>query len=145
MKKYFRTFSTAFISIMLAGGATGWSATPAKNTEKQAAQQKKATDKAAEVATLRQAYGVLSVADHDYKGHRIHAMRAIEAACKLLGTDISGDGRNREKQAVSDAQLRTALAQVSGVRATAAADNQPRVLQHLNTAINELKIALSIR
>ncbi len=43
-----------------------------------------------EVETLRQAYITLSVADRDYKGHRVRAMKAIEAACKLLGTDIFG-------------------------------------------------------
>ena len=99
-----------------------------------------------EVATLQQAYGILAVADHDYKGHRVHAMKAIEAACKLLGTDISGEGRGKEKQAISDEQLRSVLASVQQVRGSlAAAGAQPRVVKHLDVAIEQLTLALSIR
>lgn len=98
-----------------------------------------------EVATLRQAYGTLAVADHDYKGHRVRAMKAIAAACRLLGTDITGEGVGREKQAFSDAQLQQVLATVQQVRnSLASAGTQPRVVKHLDAAINQLTIALSI-
>ena len=98
-----------------------------------------------EVATLEQAYATLEMADHDYKGHRVKAMKAIEAACKLLGTDISGRGRGRERQAISDEQLRQVLATIEQVRGSlAAAGTQPRVVKHLDVAINQLSTALSI-
>jgi len=37
---------------------------------------------------LSQAYVALSGADHDYQGHRIRAMRQIEAAAKELGITL---------------------------------------------------------
>ena len=99
-----------------------------------------------EVATLQQAYATLEVADHDYKGHRVKAMKAIEAACKLLGSNISGQGRGREKQALSDEQLRQVLATIEQVRGSlAAAGVQPAVVKHLDVAINQLSTALSIK
>jgi hypothetical protein len=99
-----------------------------------------------EVATLEQAYGILAVADHDYKGHRVRAMKALEAACKLLGTDISGEGRGKEQQPISDEQLRSVLAMVQQVRGSlAAAGAQPKVVKHLDVAIENLTVALSIR
>lgn len=98
-----------------------------------------------EVETLRQAYATLAVADHDYKGHRVHAMKAIANACKLLGTDITGEGVGKEKQAISDAQLQQVLAMVQSVRnSLASAGAQPRVVKHLDVAINQLTIALTI-
>lgn len=99
-----------------------------------------------EVATLMQAYDTLSVADHDYKGHRVHAMKAIEAACKLLGTNIAGEGKGKEKQTLSDEQLRGVLASIQQVRGSLAAGGaQPQVIKHLDVAINQLTIALSIK
>jgi hypothetical protein len=99
-----------------------------------------------EVATLQQDYEILATADHDYKGHRVHAMKAIAAACKLLGTDITGGGKVREQQALSDEQLRQVLASIEQVRGSlAAAGAQPQVVKHLDTAINQLTIALSIK
>jgi hypothetical protein len=99
-----------------------------------------------EVATLQQAYATLEVADHDYKGHRVKAMKAIEAALKLLGSNISGQGRGHEKQAISDEQLRQVLATIEQVRGSlAAAGAQPQVVKHLDTAINQLTTALSIK
>lgn len=97
-----------------------------------------------EVATLREAYITLSVADRDYKGHRVHAMKAIEAACKLLGTDISGEGRGREAQPISDEQLRSVLATVEQVR-NSLGNSQPKVVKHLDVAIAQLNIALTIK
>jgi hypothetical protein len=99
-----------------------------------------------EVATLEQAYDTLAVADHDYKGHRVKAMKAIAAACKLLGTDISGRGRGHEAQPLSDEQLRQVLATIEQVRGSlAAAGAQPAVVKHLDVAINQLSTALSIK
>ena len=99
-----------------------------------------------EVATLIQAYDTLAVADHDYKGHRVHAMKAIEAACKLLGTNISGEGKGKEKQTLSDEQLRSVLSSIQQVRGSlAVAGTQQQVVKHLDVAIQQLTIALSIK
>jgi hypothetical protein len=35
-------------------------------------------------------------------------LKQIEAAAKLLGVNVRGDGKGHENQGVSDAQLRTA-------------------------------------
>jgi hypothetical protein len=99
----------------------------------------------AELTQLRQAYTTLAVADHDYKGHRVKAMRAIEAACDILGSDIRDKGKGREKQAVSDSQLREAQGFVQQARGIAAQQNQAKVIQHLTMAINEISIALTIK
>ena len=58
------------------------------------------------VGLLEQAYALLSNADHDYKGHRIHAMHAIKAAARELGVPLKGGGKGREQQGTSDSQLR---------------------------------------
>ena len=98
------------------------------------------------VDTLRQAYIILSAADHDYKGHRVKAMKAIEAACTLLGTNISGDGKGHEKQPISDVQLRQALSLVQQAEGQVpAGKGQKKILAHLDKAISELNIALTIR
>ena len=91
--------------------------------------------------TLRQAYGILSVADHDYKGHRVKAMKQIEAAAKLLGVDLKGDGKSREPQGTSDEQLRAAQALLQQARAGLSGKAQ----KHVDEAINQISIALKIR
>ena len=59
-------------------------------------------------ALLNDAYATLAQAKHDYKGHRVRAMKQIEAALGELGGKISSTGRNHEPQGTSDAQLRAA-------------------------------------
>ena len=90
---------------------------------------------------LRQAYVTLSMADHDYKGHRVEAMKQIEAAAKLLRADIRGDGRGHEKQGVSDEQLRIAR----GMLEQARAELGGKALKHVDRAIKQINIALKIR
>ena len=93
------------------------------------------------VAALREAYFTLAAADHDYKGHRAAAMKQIEQAVKLLGGDVKGDGKNRERQGASDAQLRAAqnlLHQASPTLSGAPA-------KHVDQALKQLTIALSIK
>ena len=94
-----------------------------------------------EANLLVQAYTTLEQADHDYKGHRIAAMRQIEAAAKLLGVQVRGDGRGHEKQVVSDAQLRTA----QGLLQQARTGLSGKPLRHVNIALQQLSIALSIK
>jgi len=98
----------------------------------------------AEVQQLQTAYKTLYVADHDYHGHRIKAMHAIEHACKLLGTDIRGDGKGHVTQAVSDADLKAAQATITAVLNGGVVSSQPKVAKHLQHAIKEIGIALKI-
>jgi hypothetical protein len=90
---------------------------------------------------LTQAYTALASADHDYKGHRIRAMRQVKAAAVALGVSLGGDGRNREAQGASDAQLQTA----QGLLQQARAGLSGKPLRHVNQAIKQISIALSIR
>ncbi len=91
---------------------------------------------------LSQAYAALSVADHDYQGHRVKAMKHIEVAAKVLGVTLAGNGTGHEPQATSDQQLHTAQsllqqALVPGLR--------PRVQKQINLALTEISTALSIK
>ncbi len=98
-----------------------------------------------EVQTLRSAYLILVMADHDYKGHRVRAMHAIEGACDILGTDIRGDGKGHEKQGVSDEQLHQAAQMLQDALGMAQSNHQKKVVNHINRAIEQLNIALSIK
>jgi hypothetical protein len=89
---------------------------------------------------LRQAYATLSVADHDYNGHRYNAMKQIESAAKLLKFDLRGDGRGHERQGVSDEQLRGARSLLE--QAQVEVTGRPR--KHIERAIKEINIALKI-
>jgi hypothetical protein len=90
---------------------------------------------------LVRAYTTLEQADHDYKGHRKAAMKQIEAAAKLLGVKVRGDGKGHEKQGVSDVQLRTA----QGLLQQAQSGLRGKPLGHVNKALQQLSIALSIK
>jgi hypothetical protein len=90
---------------------------------------------------LRQAYATLEQADHDYKGHRIDAMKQIEAAGKFLGVNVRGDGKSHEAQGVSDAQLRTA----QGLLEQARVGLTGKPLRHVNRAIHQITTALKIK
>jgi hypothetical protein len=68
-------------------------------------------------------------------------MKQIEAAAKLLGVSVRGDGRGHEKQGVSDAQLRTA----QGLLQQALPGLSGKPLKHVNRALQQLSIALSIK
>ena len=92
-------------------------------------------------ALLAQAYTALEQADHDYKGHRVAAMKQIEAAGKLLGVTIGGGGKGHEKQAVSDEQLRVA----QGLLQQARSGLSGKPLKHVNKALQQLSIALTIK
>jgi len=101
--------------------------------------------KGTEVGQLRQAYAILAKADHDYKGHRVRAMHAVEAACDALGQDIRGDGKDVEPQPTSDEELRQAQQIIQGVESEATSNKQPRIARHLERAVNEINIALSVK
>lgn len=101
---------------------------------------------AAEIDLLHRSYAYLLVANHNYRGHRDTAMKEIAAACTLLGSDVKGDdGRGREGRTVSDTQLRQAQDMLEQARGMAAAKNQTEVADHINNAITQLGIALTVR
>jgi len=132
--------AAAFISLSLAGEARAQKA--ARQTPAAKAQAETIPNDSTEAGLLRQAYGLLQLADHDYKGHRVRAMKQIEVAAQHLGVILRGDGKGHEAQAASDEQLRSAqtlLEQASlGLKAG-------QGLAHVKLAIAQLAIALAIR
>jgi hypothetical protein len=101
--------------------------------------------KMTEIDMMRSAYKTLAFADHDYKGHRAAAMHAIEAACDKLGTDIRGDGKGHELQPVSDDKLKAAKQMLEQAREIVAGRHQDAIAHHIDEAIKEVSIALTIR
>jgi len=98
-----------------------------------------------EAGLLRDAYRILATGDHDYDGHRVKAMHAVEAAAKLLGMDVSGDLKDRSPQPLSDDKLREAQGLISQVLGSAEVKGQKRVVKHLNRALQHINVALNIR
>jgi hypothetical protein len=94
---------------------------------------------------LTEAYADLDRADHDYKGHRIAAMKQIEEAAKALKLNLGGDGRGHEKQGVSDEQLAAAEGLLNQAKSDLAAEKHKKVLHHVNKALEELHTALKIK
>jgi hypothetical protein len=99
----------------------------------------------AEAGMLHRAYRILATGDHDYKGHRVKAMHAVEAAAKLLGLDISGDAKDKELQVLSDDKMREAQGLLENVLGNAEVKGQPRVSKHISEAINQINTGLKIR
>ena len=98
-----------------------------------------------EAKTLTSAYLILATGDHDYKGHRVRAMHQIEAAAKLLGVNLGGDAKDRQRQVLSDGKLREARGMLETVLGAAEVKSQPRIAKHVTEAIQQINIALSIR
>ena len=96
---------------------------------------------ASPVTLLDDAYATLAQAKHDYKGHRVRAMKQIELALGEKGAKVSGKGKVHEPQSTSDAQLRAAQALVK----QAAAGLSGKALKHANEAINQITTALAIK
>lgn len=96
---------------------------------------------ASPVTLLDDAYATLAQAKHDYKGHRVKAMKQIELALGEKGAKVSGKGKVREPQGTSDAQLRAAQALLQ----QAAPQLSGKSLKHVNTAISQISTALSIK
>ena len=90
---------------------------------------------------LTQAYTALSIADHDYQGHRVRAMKQIEAAAKVVGVILGGNGKGHEQQVTSDQQLQTA----TGLLQQARAGLPTKAQKHVDKALEQLATALSIK
>jgi hypothetical protein len=117
-------FAVLFLAVGLAGRAQAQPATPNPA-----------------LALLDDAYATLAQADHDYKGHRVLAMKQIELAVQELGGKISGNGKGHEPQGTSDAQLKAAqiLLQQAGTGLAG------KALTHVNNAIKQINTALAIK
>jgi len=94
---------------------------------------------------LAQAYTDLDHADHDYRGHRMRAMKQVEAAGKEVHVNLGGDGRGHEKQGVSDEQLAAARGVLEQIKSQLAGEPKSRVLHHVNKALEELSVALKVK
>jgi hypothetical protein len=136
------------LAVAFAVAISAQASTTEKNTTVPAAGKKKAgaavpavPNGGGEVGLLDQAYGLLSHADHDYKGHRMHAMHAIEAAAKELGQTLGGHGKGDEKQTASDSQLRNAQSLLE--QAVSGLTGKPH--RHVEEAIKQLSVALSVK
>ena len=96
---------------------------------------------ASSAVLLNDAYATLAQAKHDYKGHRVRAMKQIELALGEVGAKVSSTAKPHESQGTSDAQLRAA----QGLIQQAAAGLSGKALKHANAAINQLNEALAIK
>jgi hypothetical protein len=104
------------------------------------------------VGELRQIKLLLERADRDYKGHRAAAVKEITAAMHALaphqkkhGKHLPGGG---EPQALSDAQLREAIAQLGKVatQLSGRPGKRPaKAVGHIGAAVQELQVALTIK
>jgi hypothetical protein len=122
--------------------AQGAATTTQPNTTVPAARKSAAVvPNAQAIGLLNQAYLLLASADHDYKGHRMHAMHAIKAALRELGATVSGQGRGGESQRTSDSQLRSAQSLLQ--QALTGLTGKPRL--HVAEAIKQLNIALTVQ
>jgi hypothetical protein len=92
-------------------------------------------------ALLNDAYATLAQAKHDYKGHRVKAMKQIELALGEAGAKVTRTTKTHEPQGTSDAQLRAAESLIQQAKAGLSG----KALQHANAAIKQINEALSIR
>jgi hypothetical protein len=97
----------------------------------------------AEAGMLRSVYHILATGDHDYKGHRVKAMKSVEAAGTLLGMDLRGDDKDHQPQVLSDDKLREAGGLLSNVLGSSEVKDQKRIAKHITEAINQINVALS--
>ena len=106
--------------------------------------QRAAMPDSVEAKTLMSAYLILATGNHDYGDHRILAMKEVKAAGDWLGIKLRGFAQNDQPQAASDANLLEARSQIQSVLDAAEIKNQDHVAAHLQLAIAEIDIALSI-
>lgn len=98
----------------------------------------------AEADMMRRAYRILASGDHDYRGHRMAAMSQIHKAADLLGLDLRGDDKDREKQVLSDDRLREARGLIEHVLGASEVKSQKRIAHHVELAIKEIDLALRV-
>jgi hypothetical protein len=125
----------------------------------------------AEAEVLQNAYLLLLEGDADYDGHRAKAMHAVKEAFKTLDAQVMQNGTAQQKQAIKQATTAIAAAEKArnnaGVmqekqqasdrllagarkmllelRPTLVQNKQNKIVGHVDTAVKEIGIALSIR
>jgi hypothetical protein len=92
-------------------------------------------------ALLDDAYATLAQAKHDYKGHRVRAMKQIEVALGEIGAKVSGKGKNHEPQGTSDAQMRAAESLLQEARSGLSG----KAIKHVDNAITQINDGLAIK
>jgi hypothetical protein len=124
-----------------------------------------------EAQALREAFILLAGANHDYNGHRVHAMGAVKAAIKILDDAVEAQGSAKlkaaaaagraataraekaahqarivhEAQRASDLQLLKAGEMLAQVRDVLARNKQKKVLNHVDSAIHQVTMGLKTR
>jgi len=98
-----------------------------------------------EAKMLTHVYTMLALGDHDYAGHRVEAMKDVEIAGKFLGMDLAGDLKDHEKQVLSDERMLQAQRMLGHLVKMASIKDQDRVVNRLNEAINQIKLALAVK
>jgi hypothetical protein len=119
------------------------------------AKKKPASPFQAQIIALQETNAVLAKADHDYKGHRVKAMKEIHRAIHALkyGTKnpknpfktVKGAGDLPQDQ--SDALLKKAQAQLTTIQGQLTNVQDPRAaiaVAAIQTALQELTTALKI-
>jgi hypothetical protein len=96
---------------------------------------------ASSATLLEDAYATLGQAKHDYKGHRVKAMKQIEMALNGSGWKVKGTGKVHEPQATSDDQLRSAENLLEQARGGLSG----KALKHVDNAIAQINDALAIK
>ena len=94
---------------------------------------------------LRKAYYELSLADHDYDGHRVAAMRQTATAGEMVGIYLRGDGNGEESQGESDAHMAAARHCLEEAFTLAEINGSLPIAAYVNQAIEEIDIALEVK
>jgi hypothetical protein len=92
----------------------------------------------ADKEALQLAYTTLYSGNHRYGGHRRAAMFKIQAAGRLAGVVLQGDGTGNEDQAASEMRLQVATRLLEGVRANLKSAEQASVRLYVELALDRL-------
>ena len=141
-----------------AGQSTAKSTTTAqRTTANQIAKSQNAAIATQIISELQTVRTLLNAANHDYKGHRAAAVHQVTHAMHVLqygknhpnpGPHYTpAKGGNREAQAISDAQLRQAMAalqQINVQLANTPGQHHAATIAAINRAIQEINQALKV-
>jgi hypothetical protein len=91
------------------------------------------------------AHRLLKLANHDYAGHRVKALKEIEEAGKSLHLELGGELVEHERQWKSDQQLGEARKLLREARNKLEKEDRDRVAARLDKAIEEIDAALKVK
>lgn len=94
---------------------------------------------------LVHAYILLKMANHNYAGHRVLAMKELEIAGHDLGLDLRGHGSKHEQQLKSDELLAEAGRILHYTRDRLDAHDRERAADHVDRAMHEIDLALRVK